>query len=164
MPRCRARACKSWSYLSDMDFFHEKSPHAALLRCLVDHATLQQLLLPRNSVRGDAQRAAAGAALGALDRRGECACAAAPGLSTCFLQDAGLAPLLAALPANTHLSVLRCAGNACSAAFARDSLLPLVRASLRELVAATHSDLRADDAPSCALREAQALVRSHPQP
>lgn len=151
--------------LSDVDLFHAQSPHAALLRGLVGHATLHQLLLPRNSERDDAQRAAAGAELGAL------VAANTPALqqldvSDCFLHDAGLAPLLAALPTNTHLRVLRCAGNACSATFARESLLPLVRAnaSLRELVAATHGDLRADDERICALREAQALVRSHPQP
>ncbi len=75
-----------------------------------------------------------GAALGAL------LAANAPALTVlhvgyCILTDAGMAPLLEALPRNTHLRELNIAGNYISEAFARDVLLPAVRAnaSLRVL-------------------------------
>jgi hypothetical protein len=50
-----------------------------------------------------------------------------------------MAPVCAALPRNTHLRVLHCSVNRMSAAFARDVLLPAVRAngSLLQLVAGT---------------------------
>jgi hypothetical protein len=47
----------------------------------------------------------------------------------CHLGDAGMRPLLEALPHNTHLECLVCDGNGMSAAFARDLLLPAVRAN-----------------------------------
>jgi hypothetical protein len=43
--------------------------------------------------------------------------------------DVGLRPLFDALPANTHLRTLNVAGNDMSEAFARDVLLPAVRAN-----------------------------------
>jgi hypothetical protein len=56
-------------------------------------------------------------------------------ISSCGLGDAGLGPLFDALPRNTHLRTLHCCENDVSEAFARDVLLPAVRAntSLREL-------------------------------
>jgi hypothetical protein len=85
--------------------------------------------------RGGGCVAFAGAALGAL------LAANAPALreldvSCCHLGDAGMGPLLQALPRNTHLRELTCGSNDMSDAFARDVLLPAVRAngSLRTLV------------------------------
>jgi hypothetical protein len=88
----------------------------------------------------DAHHAAAGAALGAL------VAANAPALheldaSWAGLDDDAWCPLLDALPRNTHLRKLDLSdeGDAMSEAFARDRLLPAVRAntSLRKL----HTDL-----------------------
>jgi hypothetical protein len=91
------------------------------------------LKLTLNDV-GTARQEAAGAALGAL------VAANAPALtelnaSYSNLRDAGLRPLFAALPHNTHLRSLSVAYNAMSAELARDVLLSAVRAntSLRQL-------------------------------
>ena len=111
---------------------------ATLLRALTGHPTLLTLALARNyvSIDQDAVRATAAAALAAL------VAANAPALtpldvSESTLRDDGLRPLLAALPANEHLRVLNVDANTCSAAFAREELLPAVRAnaSLRILSA-----------------------------
>jgi hypothetical protein len=58
-------------------------------------------------------------------------------INACMLEDAGLGPLFDALPRNTHLRELHCGNNNMSDAFARERLLPAVRAnaSLRELQA-----------------------------
>jgi hypothetical protein len=81
-----------------------------------------------------AGRAGVGTALGVL------LAADAPALTEldvrrCNLGDAGLGPLLEALPANTHLRTLKCTGNNTTGAFAADVLLPAVCAntSLRAL-------------------------------
>jgi hypothetical protein len=60
-------------------------------------------------------------------------------------------PLLEALPHNTHLRLVACEGNGMSAAFARDVLLPAVRANTSLLV------LDAGDEHDAAV-EANALV------
>jgi hypothetical protein len=105
----------------------------ALLAALTSHPSLCALHLHNNDV-GEHQ-AAAGAALGAL------VAANAPTLQTLSvswssLGDAGLRPLVLALPYNTHLRRLDVRFNSISAAFARDELLPAVRAntSLRSLI------------------------------
>jgi hypothetical protein len=63
-------------------------------------------------------------------------------ISNCRLGDAGMAPFVNALAGNTHLRKLSCFCNGISDAFARDVLLPAVRAntSLRKL-----STVGADD-------------------
>jgi hypothetical protein len=111
--------------------FIDGAAAAALLGALTAHPTLQlldftfdappQLLAP-------AALAAAGAALGAL------VAANAPALRElrldgCVLGDAGLGPLVDALPANTHLRVLGCGSNRMSEAFKLERLLPAVRAN-----------------------------------
>jgi len=127
--------------------------NSVILRALTAHPTLCTLQLARNYIGNqngaDEVRAVAAAALGAL------VLANAPALthldvSDCDLHDTGLRPLLAALPANEHLRVLKIDANKCSATFARNELLPAVRAntSLRVLCA---SDLEANvgmDVPS----------------
>ncbi len=73
-------------------------------------------------------------------------------MSYCALRDAGLGPLFDALPANAHLRTLRFRYSQLSDAFARERLLPAVRAnsSLREL----DTELQTN-----ASREAEALVQ-----
>jgi hypothetical protein len=124
----------------------------ALLGALTGHVSLRSLDISYNRFRVDAaDQEEAGAALGAL------VAANAPALtaldvSFSDLRDAGLRPLFDALPANAHLRTLNCGYSDLSDAFARDALLPAVRAnsSLREL----HTSLQTDTA-----REAEALVR-----
>jgi hypothetical protein len=106
---------------------------AVLLSALKAHSSLRALGFVGNSV--DAAHAmAAGSSLGAL------IAANTPALTKLVvsrnrLGDEGLRPLLEALPANTHLRILDVSNNGMSAAFARDVLLPAVRAntSLRML-------------------------------
>jgi hypothetical protein len=108
------------------------SPAAAamLLTALTGHPRLHTINLSGNFVQdflhGDAS--AAYAALGAL------AAANAPALqqldvSGSWLGDEGMGPLVEALFHNTHLRVLNCADNGMSHAFARDHLLPALRAN-----------------------------------
>jgi hypothetical protein len=91
------------------------------------HLDVCQCRVPEQDEDGT-RAAAAGALIGAL------VAANAPALtaldvSGCHLGDAGLAPLFAALPANSHLRELDCRGNRASQAFAADVLLPAVRAN-----------------------------------
>jgi hypothetical protein len=136
--------------LRSVELWRDPGAATALLGALTGHASLRSLNISHNGV-GRAGQDEAGAALGAL------VAANAPALtaldvSFSDLRDAGLRPLFDALPANTHLRKLNCGDNALSDAFARDALLPAVRAnsSLRELKTWLQSD---------AAREAGALVR-----
>jgi hypothetical protein len=129
----RANATLTSLSLIEADVFDDPAAAAELLGALTGHASLRVLCLQHNGVDA-ASRAAVGAALGAL------VAANAPALtkldvSQCGLGDDGLRPLFQALPANTHLLALSCFGNGITEAFARDVLLPAVRAntSLRTL-------------------------------
>jgi hypothetical protein len=133
---------------------------AELVGALTAHPLLRLLDLSDNPVvldDGGLQAAEASALLAAL------LLANAPALQTldvewCGLGDEGMGPVMEALRNNTHLTKLNCSYNV-SEAFARDVLLPAVRAnsSLRELVAAGE----AYDA--VAAREAEALVAARTQ-
>jgi hypothetical protein len=125
----------------------------ALLGALVGHPTLRRLELFREHDHDDEDALALGTALAAL------VAADAPALqelqcNPTLLGDAGLAPLVAALPRNTHLRTLDFALNNMSEAFARERLLPAVRAntSLQLL------RCRGIDRVAPAAEEAQALV------
>jgi hypothetical protein len=105
-----------------------------LLSALVGHRSLRELLLTRERPATAVEGAKLGAALGAL------VAADAPALqslnvTSCFLCDGGLAPIVDALPRNRHLRGLDISDNALSEEYARERLLPAVRAntSLREL-------------------------------
>jgi hypothetical protein len=118
----------------------------AVLGALVGHPSLRKLDI--HDVTMGVHHAAV-AALGAL------VAANAPALhgldvSYCLLDDAGLGPLVDALPANTHLRTLDVQLNLISEVFARERLLPAVRANsgLRTLLAGDGN----------AAREAEALV------
>jgi hypothetical protein len=114
--------------------WHDEAAAATtLLGALTGHPSLRSLDCCGNDAGPNA--AAAGAVLGSL------IAANAPALteldiSYCGLRDAGMAPLISALAANTHLRKLPCFGNDTSEAFARNVLLPAVRANtgLRSLV------------------------------
>jgi hypothetical protein len=136
-----------------MNLWRDAASAAALMGALTSHPRLRALNLSRNlqyggfRSRGQARRV--GAALAALLR------ANAPALQTLdidanYLGDAGMGPVLEALHHNTHLTKLDCFANDMSEAFARNWLLPAVRAStsLRELA-------MGNSAPE---REAVALV------
>jgi hypothetical protein len=132
--------------LGGTHMWRDPAAATALLGALTGHLSLRSLNISTNDVH-----AQTGAALGAL------VAANAPALhelkvSFCNLGDAGLRPLFDALPANTHLRTLSCSGKKLSDAFARDTLLPAVRANsgLRKL----DTYLYFDDA-----REAEALVQ-----
>jgi hypothetical protein len=133
------RACSTLTTLtlSSVQLWHELGAATSLLGALAGRGSLRTLDLSYhviNEIHAE-DRPAAGAALGAL------VAADAPALtaldvSDSDLGDTGLRPLFDALPANTHLRTLNCENNCLTEGFARDVLLPAVRAnaSLRELV------------------------------
>jgi hypothetical protein len=129
----RANATLTYLNLCAVLLWRDADAAAALLGALTGHSSLRTLSLSWNRV-GAGQEAAAGAALGAL------VAANAPALTELdvswnHLEDVALRSLLDALPGNTHLRTLNIFVNDMSGAFARDVLLPAVRAnsSLRTL-------------------------------
>ena len=117
-----------------MSLCRAHAPGAALLDALAHHAHLQKLVWNDEHLPPDPDAAiTAGVALGAL------VAADAPALTELFvvgsLRDAAFGPLCDALPLNTHLRSLDIGDNELSKAFARERLLPAVRAnaSLRKL-------------------------------
>ena len=144
--------------LSGIDFWDDDAAAAAVMRALTGHPRIQHLDLSYND---PAEEIEAGVALGAL------VAANTPALTSlnvwaAELGDAGLGPLFDALSRNKHLRELDCAMTGMSAAFARDVVLPAVRAntSLRKLIAsASWADEEGNDAEAPPeLLEAEALV------
>jgi hypothetical protein len=126
--------------LCGVGFWQHMDAAASVLGVLQAHPSLTELDLRENVVLRE--HTAVGAALGAL-------IAHAPVLRSfnipdCDLGDAGLGPIMDALPHARRLQKLECGKNGMSGAFAAERLLPAVRAcaSLRELNA---SDLDDDD-------------------
>jgi hypothetical protein len=146
--------------LEEVQLWHDAAAAAELMGALTGHPRLQLLNLSLNIPHGGGMQATEmGAALGAL------LLANAPALQTldissCRLGDEGMRPVVEALRHNTHLTKLNCRGNRISEAFARNELLPAVRANtgLRELVAAAEQD------DEDAAREAEALVAARADP
>jgi hypothetical protein len=150
----RANSTLDFLILHDLDLWHDPAAASTLVGALVAHPSLVQIGLSTNVVAA-ADQTTAGAALGAL------VAADAPMLqslllSGCALGDAGLGPLVDALPQNAHLQVLICDDNDLTPAFVRDRLLPAVRAntSLRTL----KTRLAWESA-----REAEAIVATKPR-
>jgi hypothetical protein len=126
--------------LNEIGLWRDGFAAATLLSSLVAHPSLRELQLEHNMV-APAHAACACAALFAL------VAANAPALteldvSDWQLGDAGLAPLFAALPRNSHLRRLYCGRNGMSDAFAHDAL-PAVRANLS--LTFTHDDSSDED-------------------
>jgi hypothetical protein len=128
----------------------------ALVTALVGHPRLHTIDLSDNHMHGIEETSAS---LGAL------VAANAPALqqldvSGSRLGDAGMGPLVDALRQNTHLRVLNCAVNEMSEAFARDRLVPAVRANkgLRTLTVECAGERACEGA-----REAAALVAARSQ-
>jgi hypothetical protein len=127
-----ANALRQNSTLTSMSLccvglWRDAAAAAALLAALTAHRSLRILRLDLNPVPA-AHQAGAGAALGAL------VAANAPALQQlsvceCNLDDLTLRPLCEALPANTHLRELHMTYRTKTDAFARDVLLPAVRAN-----------------------------------
>jgi hypothetical protein len=120
----RANTTLTSLFLYNTRLWQEPAAGVALLNALTAHRSLCELDLGRNAV-GFAQQQA-GAALGAL------VAANAPALRrlnihSSGLGDAGMGPVVDALPHNTHLRMLRCFGHGASAAFVRERLLPALR-------------------------------------
>jgi hypothetical protein len=118
--------------LENVDFWRDMAAATALLGALTGHSSLRKLDVYGNAV--GAHGPVAGAALGAL------VAANPPALHAqhtygCHLGDDGLGHVVDALPANTHLRTLSISKNRMSEAFARERLLPAVRANsgLRKL-------------------------------
>jgi hypothetical protein len=156
------RANSTLTSLSCAGVFDDAAAGAVLLGALTGHASLRVLALQGKQMdeRMDAEeQAAAGASLGAL------VAANAPALTQldvagCDLGAAGLRPLLAALQYNTHLRELACSDNIVSMAFARNVLLPAVRAntSLRKLITGESRRYGMDHRINVFLRKVNALV------
>ncbi len=127
-------------YLSGAGLWHDPAAAVLFISALLFQPTLRLLDLSGNLANTADLRAVAGAALGALVGANASALQTL-NIANCDLCDAGLGPLVDALPRNMHLRTLHCDGNDISEAFARDVLLPAVQAnvSLRVL------ELIADD-------------------
>jgi hypothetical protein len=133
--------------------WHDFGAATTLLTSLVAHPSLRELDLSANEV-APAQAACAGSSLFAL------VAANAPALTELDVEcwrmgDAGLRPLMEALPRNTHLRALIAADNDMSEAFARDVLLPAVRANTSLTDLQTGND---GVGPHVGAVEAQAIV------
>ncbi len=120
----RANSTLTSLLLHNTQLWEVPAAGVALLNALTAHPSLCVLNLGSNAV-GAAQQQA-GAALGAL------IAVNAPALRSLQiygsgLGDAGLGPVVDALPHNTHLRTLHCAHNGLSAAFVRERLLPALR-------------------------------------
>jgi hypothetical protein len=128
-----------------------------LLGALRWHPRLRELRISGEEPTTADARCTFGAALGAL------VAADAPALLVldCYdnqLEDIGLATIMEALPRNRHLRELNVGNNGMSEAFAREQLLPAVRANT------TLRSLRADSYPSMpAAAEAEELVNRRGQ-
>jgi hypothetical protein len=152
----RANSTLTSLSLNGAGVFQNAAAAAELLGALTGHASVQTFSLRDNRV-ADADQAAVGASLGAL------VAANTPALTQlhvrwCDLRDDGLRALFEALPHNTHLRELECSQNGMNEAFARDVLLPAVRAStsLRKLVARSRPSASAAEAKRIVSRRAEA--------
>ena len=111
--------------LENVRMWHDMDAAAALLDALQAHPSLAHLSLEGNRAPRE-HAAAAGVALAALIVH-------SPSLTTldllgCELGDAGLAPIVDALPQARHLRTLKIIGNGMSGAFESERLEPALRA------------------------------------
>jgi hypothetical protein len=145
--------------LDQIYLWNDAAIAAQLMGALTAHPRLRSLRVCGNWLDyGGVQAGEAGTMLGAL------LLANAPALQTLDIRDSllgddGMRPVVEALRHNTHLTKLHCSWNVMSEAFARNELLPAVRAnaSLRKLIAS-------ESGRQVAAREAQALVAARTGP
>ncbi len=142
--------------LKDVGLWQDPAATVVLLSALMGHQSLCELDVSLNAAGTPDMQTVAGATLGALVAVNAAALHKLD-ISLCYLDEAGLGPLVDALPHNTHLRTLECAYNVISEAFARDRLLPALPANtaLRKLVLIAKYDHTRH--PSI-LRELQDLV------
>ena len=148
------RSLRVLDVAADFHLWRDMEAAAALLRSLAGHPSLLALDILGNQPP-EAARRAAGSALGAL--------VAADGplaelyCQGCNLGDPGLEGLVAALPGNHHLRLLRISLNQMTPHFAHHCLLPAARAnsSLQELRA---EELEGDPPEAMALVAARDLA------
>jgi hypothetical protein len=151
-PALRANATLTSLSLAGTGIWRDPAAGAALLSALTGHASMRVLYICNDCPEPEHQ-AAVGASFGAL------VAANAPALTQldlcfCDLGDDGMRALFEALPHNTHLRTLDVEQNLLSEAFARDVLLPAVRAntSLRSLY------VKEEDGEIASAREAMERV------
>jgi hypothetical protein len=146
--------------LCEVGLWLDPAAAVLLLGALTGHQSLRELDFSYNTAGTPVMQVIAGATLGAL------VAANAPALhilafACCSLGDAGLGPLVDALPHNTHIHTLVCWHNDISEAFTRARLLPAAQAnaSLRKLALTDESGEEDDleDSPGI-LYELQDLV------
>lgn len=157
-PFCAAlRSCTLTTlWLTAVRLFDDPAVGVAVVDALAGHPTIEVLWLAGNPAASPEDRPGAGAALARL---------LTPGgvlrelhIKRNLLSDAGLRPVLAALPGCARLRALHLQGNGATRAFARDELLPAVAAAPGLRV------LQADDDPSVPeLAQAEALVAARPR-
>ncbi len=135
-------------------FLQDAAAATSVLDALTAHCSLCTLDLRFNAILAGDQVFALGAAFGALVAANARALHELD-LSYAGLDDAALGTLLDALPLNTHLRTLNLDRIHCTNDFARDRLLPAVRAntSLRHLIVSAY-----DGHQNEFMHEAQALV------
>ena len=159
------RANTSLTELTLMESGVYRDAHAAttLLGALVGHPSLRLLTFQCETGGTPAARGALMAALIAADAPALQSlynyCATGGLGCTCPLRDAGLAPLCAALARNRHLRHLDLTSNDMSERFAREQLLPAVRANVGLLELSVDSGT---DDEGAAAREAMDLVAGRP--
>ena len=112
--------------LNGVDLWRHIDATSVLFGALVGHASLTSIFLQGNF--DGVAAAAAGTLLGAL-MTADSRLRVLDISRLNDLGDAGLGPLVDALPRNTHLRELRCSFNAMSAEFARNRLMPALAAN-----------------------------------
>ena len=122
------------------DFWHDIDFATALLATLQAHPSLRLLSLKENTVRPE-HAAAAGAALGALITHSPTLTSL--DISYCRLCDAGMGPIIEALPSARNLHTLNCARM--SDAFVGERLLPAVAACAPLCTLLVEGGLAADE-------------------
>jgi hypothetical protein len=157
--QCDVRPASANSTLTSLKlpgcrFLQDAAAATSVLDALTAHCSLCTLDLRFNAILAGDQVFALGAAFGALVAANARALHELD-LSYAGLDDAALGTLLDALPLNTHLRTLNLDRIHCTNDFARDRLLPAVRAntSLRHLIVSAY-----DGHQNEFMHEAQALV------
>jgi hypothetical protein len=112
-------------YLDQVNLWADARAATTLLSSLAGHPSLRCLSVPNNAV--PRRPGGATAVLGALVAGARSALLRL-NVSGCALDDARMRPLVDALHRSTRLCMLSCTDNNMTAAFARDRLLPAIRA------------------------------------